>query len=110
MASISIQVEDSANEQFVRQSVKQILKKYGVVQSSIQIEKREFETQLNAIYPNYHTSTRISRASFIPKQNHSHSHSHHGHSHDKCDEKHGHSHNSSSTVLNMNGSLNSGHF
>jgi citrate lyase gamma subunit len=108
VASISIQVEDSANEQFVRQSVKQILKKYGVVQSSIQIEKREFETQLNAIYPNYHTSTRISRASFIPKQNHSHSH--HGHSHDKCDEKHGHSHNSSSTVLNMNGSLNSGHF
>lgn len=134
VASISLQVDDKANEQVVRQTAKQIFKKFGILQVSIQIEKREFEVQLNSIYPGYRPPVQIDRASFLPKENHSHSHSHsndsnHGHSHSPASNhghshsptsNHGHSHDHSNhghshdepkqTAIGMNGSLNPGHF
>jgi hypothetical protein len=119
VASICIQVEDSANEQIVRQAVKQIFKKFEITQTAIQVEKREFEVQMHSIFPNYRQSTQIDRASFVPKENHSHSgHSHdsHGHSHshdepcqDSHSHSHGHSHAPKQTVIGMNGDAHFGH-
>lgn len=122
VASACLQIEDTANEQVVRQSAKQIFKKFGILQATIQIEKKEFEVHLNALYPGYRHSVQINRSSFVPKINHSHSHSNdndghahssHGHSHDghsshgHSHDGHGHSHNHQ-TIIGINGTLNSG--
>ncbi|CAD5231966.1 unnamed protein product [Bursaphelenchus xylophilus] len=106
VATICIQVYDNMDEEEIRYIVRQIMKRYGVQQMTIQVEKTLFETRVQSRIPGYRRVGLVDRSSFIPSANHSHSHGiDHGHSH--SDVAHGHSHHGQETC--QNGSLTQHH-